>query len=286
MRTDAPARSAAAAAIRSASAPVWSGAPAKSWVTMPIRGVGIVGLRQQFGPAGHRRKPAREILDAGREQPDGVERPRITLHADRRQHPVGRLYRGRAAERRRPDHRAAGLRSQRQRNHAGAHRRGRSRRRSARRVAVVVRIERRGRIVRCERRGRGLADDGGARRLQRRDDRRIRARLPAAIDRRADFGRKIRRIDVVLDADRDAAQRTVIGRAGAGVMTDKGADGLVLRADRLERLRDGRLGRQFAGIDPALKFGERYHGRYSLWRRDRFYGSGRNGASARRCDLI
>ena len=41
--------------------------------------------RQQFGPVGHRRKPVREILDAGREQPDGVQRPRITLHADRRQ---------------------------------------------------------------------------------------------------------------------------------------------------------------------------------------------------------
>ena len=36
----------------------------------------------QFGPAGDRRKPAREIIDAGREQPDRVQSPRIAFHAD------------------------------------------------------------------------------------------------------------------------------------------------------------------------------------------------------------
>ena len=29
----------------------------------------------------------REVLDAGREQPDGIQRPRKTFHADRRQQP-------------------------------------------------------------------------------------------------------------------------------------------------------------------------------------------------------
>jgi hypothetical protein len=43
------------------------------------------GTRQQFGPAVIADKSVREILDSGREQADGVQRPRITLHADRRQ---------------------------------------------------------------------------------------------------------------------------------------------------------------------------------------------------------
>ena len=55
--------------------------------------------RQQFGPVGHGRKAVREILHAGREQADGIERPRKAFHADRRQQPVGRLDRGEIWER-------------------------------------------------------------------------------------------------------------------------------------------------------------------------------------------
>jgi hypothetical protein len=39
-------------------------------------------------------------------------------------------------------------------------------------------------------------------------------------------------------------------------MADEGADGLVLRADRFQRLCDGSLRREIAGIDAALEFGE------------------------------
>ena len=238
VRTDAPARSAAAAALAAPRAGRFR--RAGKFLRHHADARRCRGLRQQFGPAGHRRKPLREVLDAGREQSDRVERPRIAFYADRRQQPVGRLDRSHAAERGRPDHRAAGLRPQRQRNHPGADRRRRARRRSARRMAVIVRIERRGRIVRRECRRRGLADDGRARRLQRHHDRRIGAGPPAPVDRRAHFGRKIRRIDDVLDADGDAAQRPVRARAVL-VVADKGADGLSC-ADRLQRLGDRGLG--------------------------------------------
>jgi len=39
------------------------------------------GPRQQFGPARHRRKPVGQIRNTGREQADGIERPRKTFHA-------------------------------------------------------------------------------------------------------------------------------------------------------------------------------------------------------------
>jgi len=75
--------------------------------------------------------------------------------------------------------------------------------------------------------------------------------------------RKIRRVDDVLDPDGDAAQRTCARRADGLVATDKGTDGLVMRADRLQRLRDRGISRKIAGIDTALKFGERHHWRHS-----------------------
>ena len=42
-------------------------------------------------------------------------------------------------------------------------------------------------------------------------------------------------------------------------MADEGADGLFLRRDRLQRLRDRGIGGKFAGIDAALEIGERDH---------------------------
>jgi hypothetical protein len=131
-------------------------------------------------------------------------------------------------------------------------------------MTMVARIERRGRIARCERRRCGLADDGRAGRPHHLDNRRIRARPPAPVDRRAHLGRKVRRVHDVLDAHGDAAQRTRARRARGGVMTDKGADRLVLRADCVKRLRDRHVGRKLALFDPALNFGERQHWRYSL----------------------
>ena len=128
---------------------------------------------------------------------------------------------------------------------------------------MVARIERRRRIVRRKRRRRGLADDARTRLSQHRHHRRIRARLPAFIDRRAHFSRKVRRIDNVLDADRNAAQRPGTCRADRLGAAHKGADGFVMSLGRLTRLGNRRIGRKLAGIDPALEFGKRHHWHYS-----------------------
>ena len=87
---------------------------------------------------------------------------------------------------------------------------------------MIVGIARRCRIVGGKRRGRGLADDGGAGLFQEHHHGRVRARLMAAIDRRAHFGGHISGVDDVLDADRDAAQRAfglrarIFGAMGEG----------------------------------------------------------------------
>ncbi len=78
--------------------------------------------RVQFAAASDRRKRHRDILDPGREQTDRIERPGKDFDADRRQQPIGRLDRGDAAERGGADHRAAGLRTDRERDHAGGDR--------------------------------------------------------------------------------------------------------------------------------------------------------------------
>ena len=65
-------------------------------------------------------------------------------------------------------------------------------------MSWIVRIERCGRVGSGESGGRGLADDGGARALEHRDDGRIPARTEAAIDRRTHLGRKLRGVDDVL----------------------------------------------------------------------------------------
>jgi len=124
-------------------------------------------------------------------------------------------------------------------------------------------IERRRRIVRRKRRRGGFADDARARLSQHRHDRRIRARPPAFVDRRAHFSRKVRCIDDVLDADGDAAQRARTRRADGLRTTDESADGFVMRGDRFTRLCDCGIGRNLAGIDTALEFGKRHHWHYS-----------------------
>jgi hypothetical protein len=98
------------------------------------------------------------------------------------------------------------------------------------------------------------------------------ARSKSPVDRRAHFGRKIRGVDDILDADRDAAQRPGVLRTGFLVPADEGADGFFVRTDRVERQRDGGIGGEIAGIDAALKFGEGEHGHRILWRAYRFYG--------------
>ena len=86
-RTDAPAFSAALAAMPQRSVPSFSIVPANSCVTI-ADARRLEGVRQQVRAAGHGGKPARHVLDAGREQADGVERPGKAFDADGRQHPV------------------------------------------------------------------------------------------------------------------------------------------------------------------------------------------------------
>ena len=72
-------------AIRSASSPPASGAPAKSWVTTPMRGVGARPAAAI--PSGPSSPQALRESDAGGEQPDSIQRPGKAFHADRRQQP-------------------------------------------------------------------------------------------------------------------------------------------------------------------------------------------------------
>ena len=109
-------------------------------------------------------------------------------------------------------------------------------------MTVVVRVERRRRIHGSECGGRGLADDGRARLLQHHHHGRIAARPISPVDRRAHFGREILGIHDVLDADRNATQRPGALRADVWIMADERADGLFMRSDGFQRLRDGVVG--------------------------------------------
>src|SRR5439155_12701489 len=86
-------------------------------------------------------------------------------------------------------------------------------------------------------------------------------------------------VDDVLDADRDAVQRPRACGADVFGMADKSANSFV-RADRLKRPADRRIGRKIVGIDAALEFGERDHWRVSLQRPNSFYVPRRDRASA------
>ena len=126
-------------------------------VTSPIRGAFLAASPDSSG-----RLVMAESPRAGpRRRPRTARRyPASTNSTSRhhRQQPVGRLYRGYATERRRPDHRTAGLRSQGQRNHSGGRPLPPSPTTNRRGYDRVARIERRGRIARGERRRRRLAD--------------------------------------------------------------------------------------------------------------------------------
>jgi hypothetical protein len=142
-----------------------------------------------------------EVGDAGGEQADRIERPGEGLHADGWQELEGRLVAGDAAEGGRPDHRAACLSADRERQHAGRDRRRRTRRRAARRVPGMVRIARHGRVQEGKFGGRGLAGDQAAGMRHHAHDCGIRRRPVAVIDGRAASGGEIDGVDNVLDAD-------------------------------------------------------------------------------------
>jgi hypothetical protein len=143
-----------------------------------------------------------------------------------------------AAEGRRSDHRAAGLRAERQRQHSGGDRCRRARGGAARRVAGIARIDRRGRVEAGECRGRGLGERHGAERPQPRYDRRIRPRPPAGIDARAELGGHVAGVDDVLDAHRDAGERPAFRHRRLGRDAQHGPDGGVAPGDPFTRPRE------------------------------------------------
>ena len=132
--------------------------------------IGIVGV-----VAGKHFENERGVGERAREHADMVERARQHQRAGARDHPMRRLDAIDAAEGRRPDHRAIGLRADCERHHAGGDRRRRTGRRAARRARGVMRVARRTRMEIGEFRGHRLADDHRAGFAQPRDGGRNRA---------------------------------------------------------------------------------------------------------------
>ena len=149
-----------------------------------------------------------EVGNRTREGADMIELARQRQHAGARDEPMARLDREYAAEGGGPDDRSVGLGAERERHHAGGHRRRRSRRGAAGRARVVMRVARRAGMVIGELGGHRLADDDGAGRAQLGHHGGVVARPAATADRRAELGRIIRRVDDVLDRDRNAVQRS------------------------------------------------------------------------------
>jgi hypothetical protein len=139
---------------------------------------------------------------------DRVERQRGELGALTADRSPARLQRKYSAERGRSDQRPAGLRAERERDLEVGDRRRRPARRAARGPAAVVRV--RGRRLASSGGkfdGLGLAQNDGAGSTQHGDAGGVLTGLVAAVDRRVVLGRQIRRIDHVLNADRDAVER-------------------------------------------------------------------------------
>ena len=160
-----------------------------------------------------------EIVDAPRDQADGVERGCQRLHAAEIDPAIGRLECEGAAVGSGAQGGAAGLRAEREGDHEIADRRRRAARRSPRRVlwdhARVPRLYRR-RIGELGRHR--LSEDDGARGSDSGDAGRVASGAMAAIDGRAVLGRHVGGVDDVLDADRGhrgAGRRELSGRTHA-----------------------------------------------------------------------
>ena len=80
------------------------------------------------------------------------------------------------------------------------------------------------------------------------------------VDGGAHLGRHVSGIDDVLDADRNPAQRPLVLRTHVARTAHEGADRLLLRLDRRDRLRQRRVRRYLTLVDAALEVGERDHG--------------------------
>ena len=163
-------------------------------------GIAVVVELQHIGDQRH-------VLDRAAVDADGIERRRLRQHAGARNDAEGRLEAVDAAEGGRADHRALGLRAERQRHHVGSDRRRRAGRRAAGRVLEVARVAGAARNVGGKLRGDGLAEDDGTGGAQRRDAGGVLVGLAALEERRAVLGRHVGRVDDVLDADGYAVQR-------------------------------------------------------------------------------
>ncbi len=216
-----------------------------------------------------------------------VERARKRQRARARNQAMAGFDAEHAAKRGRTDHRAVGLRSDRQRHHAGSHRRGRARGRAARRAVHVARISRLARMEIGELGCHRLADDHRARLAQPGNRGGIRFRPAAGENRRAALGRKVGRIKDILDSDRDAVQRA-----------NAPATGLVPveRARLRQRVFGIEMGESlnvaFDRLDPAEASGGIFLGRHraardvggSLHRRQRGHVGSRHFRLSRRRD--
>ena len=105
------------------------------------------------------------------------------------------------------DHRAIGLRSDRQRHHACRHRRSRTRRRAAGRPLQVARISCLAWMEIGKFRRHRLADDDRSRLAQLADSGAVGIWPAPRKNRRTAFGRIVRGVEDVLDSDRNAVQR-------------------------------------------------------------------------------
>ena len=213
-------------------------------------------------------KPS-EVFDRSGEKPDRVERLGDELEAGAVDGAEARLDRRDAAVGRGADHRTAGLRTERKRHHEVGDGGRRAAGGPARRMRGVVRIARRRWMVGRELGGLSLAQNHRARGFQRHHARGIGFRAMAAVDRGVVFGRQLRGVDHVLDADRDAVQEAAARRAVERsrlrecvflVQERPGTHGFLARADALEARGDERLGGELAALDAARGLSRREPG--------------------------
>jgi hypothetical protein len=190
------------------------------------RGTHGPGLESPAGQHGHGEGG---VGDRPGEHADVVERPRERNDARDRYEAVGPLEADDTAVRRRPEHRAHSLGSDRQRRHPHGHGGGRAGRRSAGRVTLIPRVSRWRRIAIRELGRHGLAEEDRPRRAQPRDRGRVHGRARVGERLRAAGRRHSRDVDDVLHAHRHPMQRPPKpSGAGLGQALVRGGERTVL----------------------------------------------------------
>lgn len=207
--------------------------------------------------AGRRLEDQRRVGHAPRDRSEMILCPGARDDAMQADPPVRALEAHDAAVRGGTEERAARLRAECSRYHRRGHGRRRSARGAAGRVIDVPGVARlrsdraRGEFGRCQ-----LAEDHGARGPQPRDDRCVLARDAALQEFRVRLGRKPRRVDDVLETDRDAVQWPT-KRSSARLVCRRSRRGSGALAIHVHPRFDARLD----GIDPIEKRLEQVLGR-------------------------